>query len=278
MPAKLFIVISEDLRGLEYLRLPEGIIEVLAIPQGRLTVEKEPLHSTDPWERELKKVVLERIQTHDKWKESTVRIAGHLVPCFGSLARTGSRDQRFEKIEASLVDALGHPVNVQIWGFHHDDGSEIWSVASRVKGFLGDPVKEAEFLSQLDEAFLKAATSMHNSASAKEQEHISDRFSLARHEIFRMFGPLQMTLENAREMRDEDPGRARATEARVDALIDDALDAAIASWKKCASIVPSGELKQSFEDVLTQLQKRPKPNSLDFRAWFDRLYDQLKKF
>jgi len=278
MAHKLFILVSEDLR--EQLLLGDDIINVLVLPEGRMTAEKEPSDEDvqELWERELKPLILARVRDNSDWKESTVRFAGHFRPCFGDMAHMGRNDQRFPQIEQGLVDALGQAIDIQIWGFHHENWSEIWKVASQVKTFLGDPGKEIQFLLDLEQAFLKAATQNEKISPSLEQNRIEERFAIARHEIMGLFVPLQMRLENARDMKEDSPSEAHEIEASVNDSIGPLVKKAVRLWKKCAPMVPEGGPKKSFDAVVTQLEKQPNPNSVEFRAWLDTLYDCLSKF
>jgi len=280
MTQKVFIFVSSALRGTRYLGLADDTIDVLILPQGRMIVEKEPSSiMPDPWETELKRLVVERIKSHDEWKESIVRIAGHLKPCFGDLAIPGQpADQRFPEKEKGLIDELGHEIDIQIWGFHRDTKwSEIWSVASEVIHVVDNPseAKQAAFLEALEEAFAKAAKTFENRPARDEEERLRDLFSVTRHEIIGMFDPLRIRLETASEINTKEPDRAGTIRASVDESIDAKLPGARRVLAGCARDVAAGEPEQWFKKASEQLGMRPSLS--EFRSWLDALNDNLSK-
>ncbi len=296
MNRKLFVVISKTLRGGNFLCLDTDTFEVLVLPEGRITVEHEPpppafLNAPAPWDAILKPIILERIQRQEDWQESVVRIAGHLWTCFG-VADT-DRDQRFPAREKDLIETLGREIDLEVWGFHHETKwSKIWKVLFNLPEVLKQPSEvQLRFIETLEDAFRQAANpekeeSTRDDELPKKESPVIDpadrlrteqRFANARHDIMNLLGPIQVRLENARDRRTEGVDGADEIEASVNDVIDPTVTKALNRWKECGPMV-GGENAKSFAEVITQLNTRPKPNSVEFRAWLNTLYDCMSKF
>jgi len=282
MPHRLFVIISNRLRGPKYLSLADNDIDVLVIPEGLLSVEKEPADNTslgDAWTIILKNTIVKRIRSHAEWEQSSVRIAGHVRTCFGAVQeQTWRRDRRFHEQEADLCEELGHSIDVQIWGFHHEPTlSHIWTVLRQVRKIWKDPNLElkANFLADLEGAFQRAQELFDNASRRDNKREKWETLSLAKHEIVGLFDPLRIRLETAREISREDLQRAEKIRAEVKESIELKLPRAQNLLGDCRGSVVGEQAIEWFGKASEQL--KVKFDLSQFPEWLNQLDTYLHK-
>jgi len=270
--AKLFLFISNTL-AVEYLSLSDDEADILDDLQSKLTVKKEPVSEvTDPWENELKSVVLERIRALESWESTSIRIAGHLRTCFGDLGDYGRyADQRFHDKERELQNELGCEIDIQIWGFHHEqEYSKLWKIVTTVIEIIkakSEP-QTIEFFTKLDEAF---GQHFEKREIREKSTRNWDRLSVLRHEIVGLFGPLKMRLETARENRD--PIRSHEILTNIKPLIEVKLTRARELVTECSAGLGDVELQDRLREISAQLSELPEISKLN--TWLEKLMDAL---
>jgi hypothetical protein len=209
----LFIVVSDAFCVLA--KLSGKIGNSISLPTSTLVGLREPPPITnDRWGRSLQPPILVEIREAAKRPgraASSVRVAGHVKPCFGETpaSREASdekrmRDRRFPDNEGELKKELGADLDVQVWGFHHDTGwSHIWKVLENVERIVEGGVTDEEmrgFESNLERAFVKAQEEAQASATADRDETRYEHLSAINHDILGLFIPLRFKLDNAAEL------------------------------------------------------------------------------
>jgi hypothetical protein len=278
MSHRLFIFISNRLlREKKYLSFPDDETDVLLIPEGLLSVRKEPAERkppSDPWEPELKRIIADKIRSYEHWNRSQIRVAGHLMTCFGVLPDIKWRkDRRFPEKEKDLHQELGHEIDLQIWGFHHEpELSGIWTVIREVKAVLGDPREEtkAEFFVALEKAFERSAVDFETRSSLEETREIWEVFSLVKHQIVGLFDPDRINLETARE---KDAAAARVIRDKVQASLEDKLAKAHKLLDQCEARVTREEGAKWLSHTRDKLNHPP--DLLTFGDWLYQLDESL---
>jgi hypothetical protein len=277
MSHRLFIFISNRLREQDYLSLSDDDTDVLVIPEGLLSVKKEPakrLPPSDPWEADLKRIIADKIRSYEYWERSQIRIAGHLLTCFGVLPDINWRkDRRFPEKEKGLHQELGLEIDIQIWGFHHEpELSKIWTVMREIKTVLRDPREAAkeEFLVALEKAFERSVVDFEGLSSRQEAREIWEKFSLLKHDIIGMFDPARINLETARE---KDAAAARVMRDKVQASLSDKLTKAHNLLNQSEAMVTGEEGTKWLNRTRDKLNHPP--DLMEFGDWLNQLDEFL---
>jgi hypothetical protein len=191
--SKLFVVASNVLLGNDYLgdkgNMPVRLGDVL------LVAVKE-----EKW-KQLEGSIVKVIK---HYQPDIIRVAGHLRPCFGEAAEEVSKWQiRFLKHEKGLKELLACDsksdnsvkLDIQVWGFHHDEYSKIWNVLTTVKDYTGDEASDrqkVEFANYLLSVFEDTVA-----------QNVYERISIVKHRVVHLFLPIKFRLQLLDELRAE---------------------------------------------------------------------------
>ena len=275
---RLLIFVSDKLRSSEFLDLRSEETDVLIMGDGQLTVEKEP-ETTDPWETELKEIVIKKIVSLENWEGAQVRIAGHLRSCFGADAQLDwERDQRFLEKEENLKRSLGTNLDVQIWGFHHEEGwSPIWRTVIQIIKVIEakEETVKTGFLEALENVFQTGSLISYEDANREGTKRVWEKLSVAKHEIVGLFDPLRIRLETARDISAEDPGRAGEIRVEVQGSIDLKLKKARRLLEDLGADITCEEAAEWFRQISARLDAPPTLSA--FAEWLNQLDDCLNK-
>lgn len=280
MSHRLFIFVSQTLRA-DYLNLGGDGVYVVSVPQGQLAVEQEPPQNdeppVDPWETELKNRIASIILGYPQWQQARIRVAGHLKPCFGSLANLDwQRDQRFPEKEQGLQTELGLKIDLQIWGFHHKkEWSEIWTVARQIKEYFNNPSdqRKADFFVALEEAFERSTLALEARPTHTAERVRWEGLSVLRHEILGLFDPLRIRLETAREIKEDDPLRAREIGSSVEASLTLKIAKALKLLAQFEPRLIGSDAAEGLRRMRAQLGAQP--DLSEFGDWLNQLDDSL---
>lgn len=280
---QLIIFVSDTLRRADFLGLSPGVTEVLVVGERKLTVEEEPAFSklksaADPWETKLRDVLINKIQGLENWRSARVRIACHLTTCFPHDPRVFRKcDQRFHEKEEILKQGLDYDLDVQVWGFHHEEYSPLWRTVVQVKEISKATEEETKinFLLALEGIFQTGAITVKVDLDIGERQRLWEHLSVVKHQIMNFLGPLRLTLQTAIEKRAENPAKADEKLSAINRSLDSKLPEARRMLEECRRVASTGESRVTWEAASRHLTKRPDLEA--FAPWLDELNDSLTK-
>ncbi|HEV3470353.1 MAG TPA: hypothetical protein VG148_13590 [Pyrinomonadaceae bacterium] len=285
----LFIVVSNLFRE-AYLKGRRG--ENIPVAGSTIVGLEEPSQGK-PWSNSFQSSVHEKIAAFRSRPGLRVRLAGHFRTCFGAEAARGERDRPMPDKAEALKAAAGGDLDIQVWGFHHEEGwSRIWASLITVGKAL-DPAatdeQKREFEARLLSAFEQSGEEDVAAVRADRQWEEHEHLSVIAHDIMSQFTPLRLKLDTADERAaaaaaSNDPEyRARAGKkaerlrAEVEGLLPEKMRRARALLDEAADLSPGGRENECWKRAAAMLGgEAPAADREAFWRWAGELHDILK--
>jgi hypothetical protein len=295
MPENLLLIIiaSDEFRDIH---LKDKKDEHTPLISSTLIALEEPMEGLEnPWKDELQKLVIDEIRKFNK--SATVRVAGHIGPCFdGRKLETPTRvenvmhDRRLPDKEAMLKESLDADLDIQVWGFHHDERSGIWRAlvnAGQVARYdVTDEEKrviEARLIKAFEDAQAAASAAEESDRKRTQCEHLA----VIAHDILRQFSPLRIKLDSAadREAAAVESGnleysersrlKAETLREEVRKLLPEKLTRARAVLDEAVGITPKVKNNDWWKMASQKMASPPSVKREEFCKWVDELSDIL---